>query len=219
MINADKNIRTKRKTVALSVDNEGRVIVRAPLDCSEKRIREALLDSEKWLEKQLKKYEESRLIREIYGIRNGGKIPLLGEDFETVFSPVSSAKVEGRTIFLSEKNPEEQLKKLYRKIALNYFTERTEYFSSLTGFVPSSVKVTSAKTRWGSCTSKRNINYSLFLVMCPLDIIDYVIVHELCHIKHPDHSRLFWNEVEKTVPDYKRRRKWLKDNRYIMDLI
>lgn len=220
MIKADKIIYSKRKTISLSVDKDGRVIVRAPLKCPDRRINEALSDSENWIKKQLKKYEESRLITDRYSVKDGGKILLLGEEFEIRFSDIKVADVKDKTIFLPEaKNPQEQLKTLFKKIAKGYFTERTEYFSSLTGFIPSSVKVTSAKTRWGSCNAEKRINYSLSLVMCPLNVIDYVIVHELCHIKHLNHSALFWNEVEKVIPDYKARRKWLRDNQYITDLI
>jgi len=220
MIKADKIIYSKRKTISLSVDNEGRVIVRAPLKCPDRRINEALGDSESWIKKQLKKYEESRLIADRYSVKNGGKILLLGDEFEICFADIKAADVKGKTIFLPEnKNPQEQLKTLFKKIAVGYFTERTQYFSSLTGLVPSSVKVTSAKTRWGSCNAEKRISYSLSLVMCPLNVIDYVIVHELCHIKHLNHSALFWSEVEKVIPDYRDRRKWLRDNQYITDLI
>ncbi len=220
MIKADKIIYSKRKTISLSVDKDGRVIVRAPLKCSDRRINEALSDSESWIKKQLKKYGESRLITDRYSVEDGGKILLLGDEFEIRFADIKSADVKGKTIFLPEnKNLQEQLKTLFKKIAVGYFTERTEYFSSLTGLVPSSVKVTSAKTRWGSCNVEKRINYSLSLVMCPLNVIDYVIVHELCHIKHMNHSPLFWSEVEKIIPDYRERRKWLRDNQYISDLI
>ncbi|MBE6835871.1 MAG: M48 family metallopeptidase [Ruminococcaceae bacterium] len=219
MIKADEIIKSKRKTLTVSLDRDGRVIVRAPKYYSDKQINAALADSENWIRKQLAKYEKNKQILNSYRIADGGKMLLLGEDFEIRFADIESETVEGRTITLPESDPEKYLKALYRRIAKNYFTERTNRFAAVTGLTPSSVRVTGAKTRWGSCSAKKSINFSLNLVMCPPEVIDYVIVHELCHIKYMDHSKLFWNEVEKHIPDYKQRRKWLKDNRFIMDLI
>ncbi|WDC85678.1 M48 family metallopeptidase [Caloramator sp. mosi_1] len=65
---------------------------------------------------------------------------------------------------------------------------------------------------WGSCSSKGNINLNWRLVMMPLDVIDYVIVHELCHLKHPNHSKGFWNLVREFMPDFEGKRRWLKEN-------
>lgn len=219
MIKADKVIRTNRKTISLSVDGEGRVVVRAPLKCSDKEIGMFVAASENWIRKQLEKLEESRKKTSGFEIRDNGRAIILGTEFTIRLADIREDSVEGRTIFLPKKNPEYHFKNILRRTAKNFLTERIGHFSSLTGFKPSDVRITSAKTRWGSCSTKKSVCFSLFLVMCPPDIIDYVIVHELCHIKYMNHSALFWNEVEKYIPDYKVKRKWLKDNRFIMDLI
>ena len=85
-----------------------------------------------------------------------------------------------------------------------------EKYSSLTGLVPSSVKITSAKTRFGSCSSKNAVCFSWRLMAYPLEAVEYVVLHELAHIKHHNHSRAFYELVEKYMPDYRRRRKMLK---------
>ena len=100
----------------------------------------------------------------------------------------------------------EQLKALAKKI----IPQKVEYFSSLTGLVPTAVKITSAKTRFGSCSGKNSICFSLYLMQYPDEAIDYVVLHEIIHIKHHNHSKRFWNELEKYMPDYKKRRQLLK---------
>lgn len=100
----------------------------------------------------------------------------------------------------------ERLKALAKKI----IPQKVEYFSSLTGLVPTAVKITSAKTRFGSCSGKNSICFSLYLMQYPDEAIDYVVLHEIIHIKHHNHSKRFWNELEKHMPDYKKRRQLLK---------
>lgn len=97
-----------------------------------------------------------------------------------------------------------------RQKAREILPGRVEYFSSLTGLVPSSVKVTSAKTRFGSCSGKNAICFSYLLMSYPDDVIDYVVLHEIAHIKHHNHSKAFWKYIEGFMPDYKERRQRLK---------
>ncbi|MDR0974328.1 MAG: M48 family metallopeptidase [Ruminococcus sp.] len=100
--------------------------------------------------------------------------------------------------------------KLYRKLATRDLTRRTVEMARTMGTIPVSVKITGAKTRWGSCSIKRGINYSWRLIMADEKSIDYVIVHELSHIIEFNHSEKFWNIVETFLPDYKSRRAGLK---------
>lgn len=102
------------------------------------------------------------------------------------------------------------LKEVYRSIAKDYLVKRTYELADSFGETVASVKINSARTRWGSCTSNRNINLSLFLVMAPEGAVDYCIIHELSHLKHMDHSAAFWRLVASRCPDYKERREELK---------
>ncbi len=104
---------------------------------------------------------------------------------------------------------EEYVKELFEK-GKSYLEKRVPYFSEITGFYPASVGITTAKTRFGSCSGKNRLNFSVFLFSYPDDVIDYVILHELCHIKHKNHSKSFYAEVEKYMPDYRQRQKQLK---------
>jgi predicted metal-dependent hydrolase len=100
----------------------------------------------------------------------------------------------------------------YKSRAREYIIPRTYELAEKFGFTFEKIKITSAVTRWGSCTSKRNINFSYRLVLTRKEAIDYVIIHELCHLRQMNHSKKFWSEVENIMPDYKVWEKWLKDN-------
>ena len=88
--------------------------------------------------------------------------------------------------------------------------ERTAYFATLLHVTYGRITIRNQKTRWGSCSSKGNLNFNCLLMLTPDEIIDYIIVHELCHRIHMNHSKEFWAEVERVIPDYKERRKYLK---------
>lgn len=107
-------------------------------------------------------------------------------------------------------DPDEEEKRQLKQKAMELLPERVEYFSQLTGLKPAGVKITSAKTRYGSCSGKNSICFSYLLMRSPIEAIDYVVMHELAHIKHHDHSKNFWKLVEHYMPDWKERKKLLK---------
>jgi predicted metal-dependent hydrolase len=84
------------------------------------------------------------------------------------------------------------------------------HFAGLHGFEPGKLRISSARTRWGSCSRQGTLSFTWRLVMAPEEVIDYVVVHELCHLRHLNHSKAFWGLVEGILPDYKVRRAWLK---------
>ena len=90
--------------------------------------------------------------------------------------------------------------------------ERVRYFAPIVGVDYGRITIRNQRTRWGSCSSKGNLNFNIALMRAPLAVLDYVIVHELCHRKEMNHSPRFWAEVEKVIPDYKTQEKWLKEN-------
>lgn len=89
---------------------------------------------------------------------------------------------------------------------------KVKYFADIIGVDYGRITIRNQKTRWGSCSAKHNLNFNCLLLKAPEEILDYVIVHELCHIIEMNHSKDFWAQVEKVLPDYKARRKWLRDN-------
>ena len=109
-----------------------------------------------------------------------------------------------------EKDP--KLEKLYREKAREQIEKRAAHFAALMGVDYGRIAIRGQKRRWGSCSGAGNLNFNWKLALMPPEILDYVVVHELAHRKEMNHSPRFWAEVEKILPDYKERRKWLKEN-------
>lgn len=105
----------------------------------------------------------------------------------------------------------EELRDLARQAA-RVIPERAAYFAPLVGVDYGRITIRSQRTRWGSCSAKGNLNFNCLLTLCPPEVLDYVVVHELCHRKELNHSARFWAEVAKVCPDYARHRHWLKEN-------
>ena len=105
----------------------------------------------------------------------------------------------------------EEIKQLADK-ALNYIPERVKHFAAAADVAYNKITISNQKTRWGSCSSKGNLNFNCLLMLTPPEVIDYVVVHELCHRKEMNHSKKFWNEVRKILPEYEKSKQWLKDN-------
>ena len=170
-------IRSNRKTVAIQVNSDLSVTVRAPRSVSEKDIEEILKKKEAWISKHIEKIKETK------------------ERFEA--EPTEKLTRE-KVIALADE-------------ALKVIPARVEYFAKVIGVTYGKITVRNQKTRWGSCSSKGNLNFNCLLMLAPPEVLDYVVVHELCHRKQMNHSKAFWLEVEKVLPNYKEVRKWLKE--------
>lgn len=96
--------------------------------------------------------------------------------------------------------------------AKEYIPQRVDHYAEIIGVTYGRITIRNQRTRWGSCSGKGNLNFNCLLMMMPKEIIDYVIVHELCHRKEMNHSTAFWKEVENVLPDYREYRMWLKEN-------
>ena len=99
-----------------------------------------------------------------------------------------------------------------KKQAKQYLPERAAYWAPLIGVRPGRIAVRCQKTRWGSCSTKGNLNFNCLLMLTPPGVIDSIVVHELCHLKHMNHSKRFYAEIEKVLPEYRQHQKWLKEN-------
>ena len=123
------------------------------------------------------------------------------------------AKIEEREKAISDVEPfaEEEIKALAEKAKV-IISDRVQYYAPKIGVTYNRITIRCQRTRWGSCSSKGNLNFNCLLALFPIEIIDSVVVHELCHRKHMNHSPQFYAEIEKVFPEYKRCNKWLKDN-------
>ena len=146
------------------------------------------------------------IVRAPLGTTREGALKFIEKHAEWIEKNIPrSIKRENQDNSLSD----EQIKSLKRS-AMVYLAERTAYYAKIMGLEYGRVRITSAKKRFGSCTSERNISYSYRLMLYPPDAIDYVVVHELAHLVYLDHSKEFYSVIERILPDYKKRRQMLK---------
>lgn len=110
-----------------------------------------------------------------------------------------------------EKITFEQVKELADQ-AVEYIPKRVKYYAEKENFVYNKITIKNLVSRWGSCSTKGNLNFNCLLMLTPDYVIDYIVVHELCHLREMNHSEKFWAEVEKIIPDYQRAELWLKQN-------
>lgn len=106
----------------------------------------------------------------------------------------------------------EVMDRRYRQAARDYFTKRCAYYRQFTGGSYTRITIRNQKTRWGSCSSTGTLSFNYRLMFAPPRVLDYVVVHELCHLTHMNHSRDFWNLVASVMPDYKQYKVWLKEH-------
>ncbi len=188
--------------------------------------------NKKWVEAQLKKIEIKHIAYPPHKYKEGETFFYLGEKYKLTYKPHklkrAKLKIEGDVfvVYLYEKVKEaegfKQAKKVvedfYKKKATEIVHDRLQYFNDYYKHKYNKVTLRNQKSRWGSCSALKNLNFNWRLSMAPIEIIDYVIVHELCHLKQMNHSQKFWDLVAKTIPDHKEKRKWLKDNHFMLKI-
>jgi len=208
-------IRSKRKTLALIIKNDGALIVRAPMRTSDQRIKGFVEEHRVWIEKKQTEIKSIVLLSPKQYIP-GEMFLFLGESYPLeIVENQEKALVLNGSFKLAEKavnHAETVFERWYREQAKKTLKERLDLFASQYGFQYQGIRITSAKTRWGSCSSKGSLNFSWRLMMAPLEQVDYVVVHELVHTIHHNHSKRFWKRVETVMPNFKERKKWLLRN-------
>lgn len=215
MIPIDQLIRSRRKTVALIVEQDGRLVVRAPLRTPAKVI-QAFVDSKAdWIRKKQAAARETFVPSRRY--QPGELFHYLGQVYPLALTDRKSPQLllaDGQFSLSHTALPEapETFRRWYRRQARAYLTERVPILADLHGFAYKKIRITSARTRWGSCSSTGSLNFSMRLVMAPPVVLDYVILHELAHTRVRNHSRQFWALVQSLMPDYKKHTRWLKEN-------
>jgi hypothetical protein len=115
-------------------------------------------------------------------------------------------------------NADAAFKEFYKVKALQKIPARINYFNVKLGVEPKSIRVMDIRNRWATCTTDGKLIFNWQCIMAPLTIIDYIVAHELVHLIHPDHSKAFWNELDKVMPDFEERKNWLKSHGVGMDL-
>jgi predicted metal-dependent hydrolase len=208
----------RRKTISLHIREGGEIVIRAPHKASKREIEEFIREREAWVVEKLTEEKERR--KELQkAFVPGEKFLYLGEwypleidesDHEDLPLKLSFGNFvlhrvhvdEARVLFIE----------WYKREAREKIEGRVRYYSDRFHLFPKGTKITGAKSRWGSCSRDNRLSFSWRIIMAPLRIIDYILVHELVHIKEKNHSWNFWAALEKILPDYRERRVWLRKN-------
>jgi len=215
----------KRKSISIQV-HETIIMVRSTFWISKRDLKTFILKNQNWINKKI--LEQKLKIKTQYNFIHNETFSLMGKDFNLKLdeSLNNSPYILDNLIIASNNQVttkkfgtvKEQLEYLFKEIAYNHLYERTQYYSKLILVKPRRISIKNYKSRWGSCSSKGEIFYNWKIIMGPEKIIDYLIVHELCHMKHFNHSKQFWSKVQEYISDYKDRRLWLKNNSYKLSL-
>jgi predicted metal-dependent hydrolase len=224
----------RKKSVAIQVNPMATVTVFSPWHIDDEKIRMIVRKKVGWIiqkQEQIKNNRDSNPVKEFV---SGESFPYLGRHYRLkVIKASSDTEINCRLVngrFLVEVNGnsggkgdrvavKRNLIKWYLEHAKEKIGERVNRFAPLIGKRPASIKIKNQEKRWGSCSRGGIIRFNWKIVMAPISVMDYVIVHELCHLIYPHHSTHFWHKVQSIIHDYKKRRDWLKKSSLKMDVL
>ncbi|MFA7326884.1 MAG: SprT family zinc-dependent metalloprotease [Candidatus Kapaibacterium sp.] len=218
MIIPDNIIYSNRQTFSLEIDEWGKLTIRAPKKATEREIQQVLVEKQRWI---LTKQQSAKSKKpKDYSFDGTEEFFFLGKKYPVLFHSEQDIIIFDGEQFLINEYYREKLQEImtnwYKDKALKIASFLTDKYTDKLGIKHRNVKITSAKTRWGSCSSQKNININWRLVLAPLQVLEYVVAHEVAHLKFMDHSTNFWRTVEELQPSYKTYKKWLKDNHNLL---
>ena len=214
-MNPNKIIRSKRKTLSLTINENAELIIRAPKRLSIEKIQDFINEKENWINRKKRLLENQ--IKDVTS--NHNKLLYLGNLFPINVEQNASKELffTGEEFIANSIEPDSlslSIKKWYKNKFKEIALSRVAYFANKHNLMVNQVRIKNQKTMWGSCSSKNNINLNYLLLMAPMGVIDYVIVHELVHTIHRNHSTDFWDSVESIMPEFQEHKRWLKKNGY-----
>ena len=210
-----KVIRSNRRTLSISINEQAELIVRAPHKLSISKIHDFINEKAKWINKQ-QKIVNNRLSDSSI---DKNMVLFLGSLYPIKISMDQFKKLtfDGEEFIVGSSDQKlihSSIKKWYKNKFREIAIPRLNYFADKYNLSVNQVRIKEQKTMWGSCSSRNNINLNYLLIMAPMNVIDYVIIHELAHTIHRNHSSNFWKTVESMMPNFKEAKTWLKDFGY-----
>lgn len=213
---------SRKKTMNIVVERNGSLSVLVPEQTQEQEILDVLNLKEYEITKKIIQWKETQANRVVRRYMSGQSFMYLGKNYSLHFIDNQRNKLylkNGKFLMKSDiDNPRQEFINFYKKQAKIKIIERYQLYKNLVNKEPRKIEIRDIQNRWGSCTPKNEIYYHWKCIMAPINIIDYLIVHELCHLEHSDHSREFWNKVSSILPDYERSKNWLKINGIKMEI-
>lgn len=225
-----------RRSISIILKPDAPIIVKAGLKTPDKLIEQFLLAKEFWIEKHLQKFSDKKIEFPEKKLLHAEVFPFLGKNLSLKLVPTPLKK-----IFFSKTDDHllmhipmiswnsieseelqqyfSELKKFYLKEAEKLVPQRLELWSQTMQLYPRKLSLRNQKSRWGSCSSRGTLNINWRLMGAPIEILDYILVHELSHLKHMNHSTKFWELVEKHYPEYQKSEKWLKEKHELLKFL
>ncbi|HMU56047.1 MAG TPA: SprT family zinc-dependent metalloprotease [Nitrospira sp.] len=221
-------IRSRRVTADIVVERDGRVVVRVPQTIPRQRIEDLVEAKRYWIYKTLAEWRDLNATKVLREYRNGEGFFYLGRSHRLTLASDQDEPLllkGGRFVLrhdLVDRGEVARAKAAFRDYFIargkERMTERVHYYAPKVGVKPRHIAVRDLGHRWASCSPKGDVAFHWKCMMAPPTIIDYIVVHELCHFHRLNHTEAFWNEVDKVMPNYRERKNWLKHNGASMDL-
>lgn len=220
-IKIDHLVRSRRRSIALIIRPDATLEVRIPRLCPISFAQKFIEKKRNWIKTQQAFVHKKNAQIKSLKFCDGASFLHLGKTYNLQIGQYKNIHLDN-TLNFPEKfltHAKEYLTHWYKREAKKIISERVQYFSKITSLHSKKITITSAQKRWGSCSGRNTLCFSWRLILTPLDIIDYVIVHELSHIAEKNHSKKFWQKVEDIMPNYKQKRLWLKKNANSLTLL
>lgn len=217
--------RSNRKTASIYIERDGRVSVYVPKKLTNKQVEELLENKRKWIYRNLAEWEDLNATRTQREYVNGEGFFYLGRSYRLKLVDQQEATLmlkDGHFCLRSNNgsapDADAEFKEFFREKGKKRIPDRVAFYQDRMDVEATAVKIIDLKNRWASCSSNGNLNFHWKCMMAPPNILDYIVVHELAHLIHTNHTEAFWNEVDKVMPDYRDRKEWLRVNGAGMDL-
>jgi hypothetical protein len=215
-------VRSRRKTADIVIERDGRVLVRAPEEVAAERIKDIVESKRLWIFRNLAEWHDLNATRVVREYRNGEGFLYLGRSYRLLLvgGQEQPLLLKGGRLCLRrdlvDRGEIPAAKAAFRDYyiarGLERLTQRVQYYAPKVGVKPRRTDVRELGHRWASCSPSGDLAFHWKCMMAPPTIIDYIVVHELCHLHHGDHTEAFWNEVDKVAPNYRERKEWLRKN-------
>lgn len=217
-----------RKTTDIVIERNGEICVRAPRRMTPAQVDDTVFSKRMWIYRNLAEWRDLNAARVAHEWVSGESFLYLGRHYrlELVREQDEALKLkDGRFHLLrtvveegGHRAAQDAFESFYRNKGLARLRERIAFYAPKAGVLAGEIEVKELGYRWASCLTNGGIHFHWKCLMAPLTIIDYIVVHELCHLHHRDHTEAFWNEVDKVLPDYRERKEWLRIRGVELDL-
>lgn len=214
--------RSKRKSMSISINRNLKIQVKVPYWVTNSDIKEFVLKNKNWIQKKLAYISSNKLTPVSNSFSHGEKYLFLGKEYTLKFSLgdefVLTKEDELLVPALFANDTKTMIIDWYKKQTEKIIKERCEFICQFIGVKPKKIRITKAKTLWGSCSRTGTLSFTWKLIMAPPFVVDYVVLHELAHLVYHNHSKHYWNLVQKFMPKYKEAEDWLKKNQRYIEL-